>query len=109
MLDDVDAFHIHKACRLLDMAMILSQKRKVKSSYFSKRYGIDRATVFRDRNELYDVLGVRFAESSGKYISVEDDWTFEKQPLLEIQIKAIRRAIEETDDEIQKRILKSIL
>ncbi len=108
-MPEIDLKSLSQAERLLDMAAYLSRVRSASAKDLSERYGVSIATVFRDKNALYDILGIFFVNSRGQHIEVAEEWHFKYIPLLVEQRRAVIRAIEETDDETQKKLLRSIL
>lgn len=104
-----DLYPMKQTERLLDMAAYLSIKRTVSADELSIRYHIGRATVFRDKNCLYDYLGVIFDHEPGQCIRVSDNWHFKFVPLFRYQRWALLRAIELIDDKDIKAGLISIL
>ena len=108
MLTNEEARNLPSAGKIVDLANYLSIVRTTTARQLAERYDVSRATIFRYLNILYDVLNVPFTNRNGIGIRVESGWWFGRKQLEEYQIKALNRAIAETDDEKQKDDLRSI-
>ena len=95
--------------RLFDMAAYLSFKRIVSAEELAERYNVHRATVFRDKNTLYDCMGVIFENEPGQLIRVNDRWHYKFIPLYVYQRRALIKAIEMIEDAAIRDDLISIL
>ncbi len=108
LLTNEEARKLPSAGKIVDLANYLSIVRTSTANQLAERYDVSRATIFRYLNVLYDVLNVPFVNKSGIGIRVENGWWFGRKQLEDFQIKALNRAIEETDDDQQKEDLRSI-
>lgn len=108
MLTNEEARNLPSAGKIVDLANYLSIVRATTARQLAERYDVSRATIFRYLNVLYDVLNVPFTNKSGIGIRVESGWWFGKRQLEDYQIRALQRAIDESDDDDQKDDLRSI-
>ncbi len=109
MLNDGDYGCLTRAVRLVDMMGYLSLVRKTTIGSLCARYNKGRSTIKSDLKALEYYLDVPFSNKQGLYIMVYEGWWFGRKGLTEKQRVALRYAIEQTEDEMIKRELISIL